>query len=195
MARSNRSSATSPCGPRPTRAGRLASFRDFADDPRADAARTLAAARLAGRRLDQRRRGRQGGDFLSLVGRQELPARRVSDERRRTARRGSHRSASAGIRPSARFAPGCSTPTAALPKGCWTVVDDGIVIKSSSVNPDGTTASATMNITPQRQRPFFDRGNRPDRRRQPRRRFRNHRHAASAGCQQVTPPTMEGTTS
>jgi hypothetical protein len=29
----------------------------------------------------------------------------------------------------------------------WTVVDDGIVIKSSSVNPDGATATATMNIT------------------------------------------------
>jgi len=32
-------------------------------------------------------------------------------------------------------------------EGFWTVVDDGVVIKSSSVNPDGTTASATMNIT------------------------------------------------
>jgi uncharacterized protein (TIGR02246 family) len=30
--------------------------------------------------------------------------------------------------------------------GQWTVVDDGIVIKSSSVNPDGGTASATMTI-------------------------------------------------
>ena len=29
----------------------------------------------------------------------------------------------------------------------WTVVEDGIVIKSSSVNPDGTTATVTMNIT------------------------------------------------
>jgi uncharacterized protein (TIGR02246 family) len=29
----------------------------------------------------------------------------------------------------------------------WTVVDDGIVIKSSSVNPDGSTSSATMNVT------------------------------------------------
>ncbi len=33
-------------------------------------------------------------------------------------------------------------------EGTWTLVDDGIVIKSSSVNPDGSTASATMNITP-----------------------------------------------
>jgi conserved hypothetical protein len=32
-------------------------------------------------------------------------------------------------------------------EGFWTVVDDGVVIKSSTVNPDGTTASATMNIT------------------------------------------------
>src|SRR5262249_13569981 len=32
-------------------------------------------------------------------------------------------------------------------EGFWTVVEDGIVIKSSSVNPDGTTATATMNIT------------------------------------------------
>jgi uncharacterized protein (TIGR02246 family) len=32
-------------------------------------------------------------------------------------------------------------------EGTWTVVDDGVVIKSSSVNPDGNTASVTMNIT------------------------------------------------
>jgi len=34
-------------------------------------------------------------------------------------------------------------------EGTWTVVEDGIVIKSSSVNPDGTTSSATMIITSQ----------------------------------------------
>ena len=33
-------------------------------------------------------------------------------------------------------------------EGFWTVVDDGIVIKSATVNPDGATASATMTITP-----------------------------------------------
>ncbi|HEY2838687.1 MAG TPA: DUF4440 domain-containing protein [Pirellulales bacterium] len=32
-------------------------------------------------------------------------------------------------------------------EGAWTLVEDGVVIKSSSVNPDGSTASATMNIT------------------------------------------------
>jgi uncharacterized protein (TIGR02246 family) len=32
--------------------------------------------------------------------------------------------------------------------GTWTILDDDIVIKSSSVNPDGTTATATMYITP-----------------------------------------------
>jgi len=31
--------------------------------------------------------------------------------------------------------------------GFWTVVEDGIVIKSASVNSDGTTSTATMNIT------------------------------------------------
>jgi uncharacterized protein (TIGR02246 family) len=31
--------------------------------------------------------------------------------------------------------------------GTWTILDDDIVIKSSSVNPDGTTATATMYIT------------------------------------------------
>ncbi len=31
-------------------------------------------------------------------------------------------------------------------EGQWTVVDDGAVIKASSVNPDGTTASVTMNV-------------------------------------------------
>ena len=33
-------------------------------------------------------------------------------------------------------------------EGVWTLVDDGIVIKSSTVNPDGGTASATLTITP-----------------------------------------------
>ena len=33
-------------------------------------------------------------------------------------------------------------------EGKWTMVDDGIVIKSTSVNPDGTSASATMTIVP-----------------------------------------------
>jgi uncharacterized protein (TIGR02246 family) len=33
-------------------------------------------------------------------------------------------------------------------EGTWSVFDDGIIIKSSSVNPDGTTATATMDITP-----------------------------------------------
>jgi uncharacterized protein (TIGR02246 family) len=33
-------------------------------------------------------------------------------------------------------------------EGCWTVVDDGVVIKSSSVNPDGGLASATMTLVP-----------------------------------------------
>lgn len=33
-------------------------------------------------------------------------------------------------------------------EGNWTVVEDGIVVKSSSVNPDGKTASATMTFVP-----------------------------------------------
>jgi hypothetical protein len=33
-------------------------------------------------------------------------------------------------------------------EGLWTVVEDGVVIKSSSVNPDGSTASATMTLEP-----------------------------------------------
>ncbi len=32
-------------------------------------------------------------------------------------------------------------------EGDWTIIDTGVVIKSFSVNPDGSTASATMNIT------------------------------------------------
>ena len=35
-------------------------------------------------------------------------------------------------------------PDGGFSNGQWTVVEDGIVIKSSSVNPDGGTASATM---------------------------------------------------
>lgn len=33
-------------------------------------------------------------------------------------------------------------------EGHWTVMDDGVVVKSSSVNPDGSTASATMTLIP-----------------------------------------------
>ncbi len=33
-------------------------------------------------------------------------------------------------------------------EGVWTIVEDGVVIKSASVNPDGTTASATVSIVP-----------------------------------------------
>lgn len=33
-------------------------------------------------------------------------------------------------------------------EGHWTVVDDGAVIKSASVNPDGSTASATLTLVP-----------------------------------------------
>ena len=33
-------------------------------------------------------------------------------------------------------------------EGSWTLVDDGVVIKSASVNPDGATASATISIVP-----------------------------------------------
>lgn len=31
-------------------------------------------------------------------------------------------------------------------EGAWTIVDDGAVIKSASVNPDGTTSNVTLNI-------------------------------------------------
>jgi hypothetical protein len=43
-------------------------------------------------------------------------------------------------------------------EGHWTIVDDGIVIKSSSVNPDGGTASATMTIVPRDKDHFSIRG-------------------------------------
>ena len=33
-------------------------------------------------------------------------------------------------------------------EGTWTVVDEGLVAKHSSVNPDGVTASATITWTP-----------------------------------------------
>jgi len=34
-------------------------------------------------------------------------------------------------------------------EGIWTILEDSIVIKSSSVNPDGSTSSATLRIIPQ----------------------------------------------
>jgi hypothetical protein len=44
-----------------------------------------------------------------------------------------------------KVARGCLTPTADLPRGNG--VDDGWVIKSSTVNPDGSTGSATITVT------------------------------------------------
>lgn len=34
-------------------------------------------------------------------------------------------------------------------EGFWTVVEEGVLVKSSSVNPDGTTASATLTLVPE----------------------------------------------
>jgi uncharacterized protein (TIGR02246 family) len=43
-------------------------------------------------------------------------------------------------------------------EGNWTMVDDGWVIKSSSVNPDGSTGSATIAVTPKDKDHFVMKG-------------------------------------
>ena len=153
--------------------------------PGTDAARSLGVGRLAGRRLGQRRRRRQSGDHLSLVRRQELSCSASFRWMPADGAPRNHRSASAGIRRRGKIRSWLFDADGGFAEGAWTVLDDSVVIKSSSVNPDGATATATMNIACQRQRSFHDRGNGSHRRRQSRRRFRNHRHAASPGPSQV----------
>jgi len=39
-------------------------------------------------------------------------------------------------------------PDGGFSEGAWTVLEDAVVIKSTSVNPDGSTSSATLTLIP-----------------------------------------------
>jgi uncharacterized protein (TIGR02246 family) len=124
----------------------LASFRDFADDPAPTPHDQLQSlAWLVGEWINEGADGkvaityRWSDDKNYLLGDYQMT--RADGTSRNSTQR-------IGWDPSqGRFRSWLFDEDGGFAEGAWTVVDDGAVIKSSSVNPDGTTATATLNIT------------------------------------------------
>lgn len=124
----------------------LASFRDFADDPAPTPHDQLQSlAWLVGEWINEGADGkvaityRWSDDKNYLLGDYQMT--RADGSSRNSTQR-------IGWDPSqGRFRSWLFDEDGGFAEGAWTVVDDGAVIKSSSVNPDGTTATATLNIT------------------------------------------------
>jgi uncharacterized protein (TIGR02246 family) len=123
----------------------LASFRDFADDPAPTANESLQPlAWLVGDWINEGADGkvaityRWSDDKNYLLG--EFVVNSAGESPRKSTQR-------IGWDPSvSKIRSWLFDSDGGFAEGTWTVVDDGVVIKSNSVNPDGTTASATMNI-------------------------------------------------
>jgi uncharacterized protein (TIGR02246 family) len=126
---------------------KLASLRDVADDPAPTPHEHLQPlAWLVGEWVNEGADGKVAIDYRwsddknFLLGTFEVnPA---SDASRRSVQRIGWDPAAGRIRSWLFDADG------GFSEGLWTVVDDGVVIKSSSVNPDGSTASATLTLVP-----------------------------------------------
>jgi len=126
---------------------RLASFRDFADDPPPTAGEHLQPlAWLVGDWINEGADGkvaityRWSDDKNFLLG--EFQVNSPDDSPRKSSQR-------IGWDPSmGKIRSWLFDSDGGFADGYWTIVDDNIIVKSSSVNPDGTTASATMKITP-----------------------------------------------
>jgi uncharacterized protein (TIGR02246 family) len=124
----------------------VASFRDFADDPVPTANENLQSlAWLIGDWINEGSDGkvaisyRWSEDKNYLLG--EFEVNSVEGSPRKSTQR-------IGWDPSiGRIRSWLFDTDGGFAEGYWTVVEDGAVIKSSSVNPDGTTATVTMNIT------------------------------------------------
>jgi len=124
----------------------LASFRDFADDPAPTPHENLEPlAWLIGDWINEGADGkvaityRWSDDKNYLLGDFVMTA--AAGATRKTTQR-------IGWDPSvSRIRSWMFDTDGGFAEGAWTVVEDGVVIKSTSVNPDGTTASATMNLT------------------------------------------------
>jgi uncharacterized protein (TIGR02246 family) len=124
---------------------KLASFRDFADDPAPTANENLQPlAWLVGDWINEGTDGkvaisyRWSDDKNYLLGEFEMSS--ADGPPRKSSQRIGWDPAAGKIRSWLFDADG------GFAEGVWTVVDDGVVIKNSSVNPDGTTATATMNV-------------------------------------------------
>jgi uncharacterized protein (TIGR02246 family) len=125
---------------------RVASYRDFADDPAPTPNDNLQAlAWLVGDWLNEGADARVSisyhwsEDKNFLLG--EFEVRSADGTPRKTTQR-------IGWDPSAgKIRSWLFDSDGGFAQGVWTIVDEGAVIKSESVNPDGSTASATMHIT------------------------------------------------
>jgi uncharacterized protein (TIGR02246 family) len=123
---------------------KLASFRDFADDPAPLPHDNLQpVAWLVGDWINEGADGkveityRWSDDKNYLLG--EFAVEGADGARKSTQRIGWDPSVG-------RIRSWLFDADGGFAEGEWTVVDDGVVIKSASVNPDGSTATATMNI-------------------------------------------------
>ena len=128
------------------RGWQLASFRDFADDPEPTANDYLQPiAWIVGDWINEGADGtvaityRWSDDKNFLLG--EFQVNSVAGSPRKSTQR-------IGWDPSiGKIRSWLFDSDGGFAEGYWTMVEDGIVIKSSSVNPDGTVATATMDIT------------------------------------------------
>ncbi|MGD9723995.1 MAG: SgcJ/EcaC family oxidoreductase [Pirellulales bacterium] len=123
----------------------LASFRDFADDTTPTAEENLQSlAWLVGDWINEGADGKVAISYRWSDDKNFLLGEFQIDSAEDTPRKSSQR---IGWDPAAgRIRSWLFDSDGGFAEGTWTVVDDGVVIKSSSVNPDGTTATATMNI-------------------------------------------------
>lgn len=124
---------------------RLASFRDFSDDPVPTPHEQLEPiAWLVGDWINEGADGkvaityRWSDDKNFLLG--EFQVNSDEDVPRKSTQRIGWDPATGRIRSWLFDSDG------GFAEGTWTVVDDGAVIKSASVNPDGTTSNVTLNI-------------------------------------------------
>jgi len=124
----------------------LASFRDFADDPAPTANESLQPlAWLVGEWINEGADGKVAITYRWSEDKNYLLGEFVVNSAGESPRKSTQR---IGWDPSvSKIRSWLFDADGGFAEGTWTVVDDGVVIKSDSVNPDGTTASATMNIT------------------------------------------------
>ena len=124
----------------------LASFREFADDPAPTPHDQLQSlAWLVGEWVNEGTDGK-----VAITYRWSDDKNYLLGDYQMTAADGSSRTSTQriGWDPSqGRFRSWLFDADGGFAEGAWTVVEDGVVIKSSSVNADGSTATATLNIT------------------------------------------------
>lgn len=124
----------------------LASFRDFADDPAPTPHDQLQSlAWLVGEWINEGADGKVAITYRWSDDKNYLLGDYQITDADGTSRTSTQR---IGWDPSqGRFRSWLFDADGGFAEGAWTVVDDGVVIKSSSVNPDGSTATVTLNIT------------------------------------------------